>query len=61
MSPSVLANMWKEEETKTKALENRMRQLLSEKEVKMSRLYGVIGWSELVSKLLVRQMLKLIL
>lgn len=34
MSPSVLANMWKEEEARTKTLEDRMRQFLSEKEVK---------------------------
>jgi len=34
MSPSVLANMWKEEETKTKILEERLRKLLSEKEVR---------------------------
>lgn len=33
MSPSVLANMWKEEEARTKTLEDRLRLLLSNKEV----------------------------
>jgi len=33
MSPSVLANMWKEEEARTKTLEERLRLLMSEKEV----------------------------
>jgi hypothetical protein len=43
MSPSVLANMWKEEEARTKTLETRMRQLLSEKEVKMSFIELLVG------------------
>ena len=33
VSPSVLANLWKEEEARTKTLEDRMRVLLKDKEV----------------------------
>lgn len=33
VSPAVLASMWKEEETKCKALENKMKILLKDKEV----------------------------
>ena len=33
MSPGVLANMWKEEEARTKALEEKMTEFLREKEV----------------------------
>jgi len=35
MSPGVLASMWKEEEARIKALEEKMAALLKEKEVKM--------------------------
>jgi len=33
VSPTVLANLWKEEEARTKTLEERMRVLLKDKEV----------------------------
>lgn len=33
VSPSVLANLWKEEEARTKTLEEKMRVLLKDKEV----------------------------
>jgi len=33
VSPSVLANLWKEEEARTKTLEEKMRILLKDKEV----------------------------
>ena len=36
MSPGVLASMWKEEEVKMKALEEKMKKLMKEK--------GVSGW-----------------
>ena len=35
VSPSVLANLWKEEEARTKTLEERMRVLLKDKEVSL--------------------------
>jgi len=36
VSPTVLANLWKEEEARTKTLEERMRVLLKDKEVSQS-------------------------
>jgi len=33
VSPNVLANLWKEEEARTKTLEEKMRVLLKDKEV----------------------------
>lgn len=36
MSPGVLAELWKEEELKTKALEEHMKSLLSEKGVRIN-------------------------
>jgi len=35
VSPTVLANLWKEEEARTKTLEERMRVLLKDKEVSL--------------------------
>ena len=39
MSPGVLAGMWKEEEIKTKALEERVKDMLKEKGVSKYKVY----------------------